>query len=205
MPVALERHWWHRLMPRKWPQFADMPTYEAALSEGLTGAVQPGSKVVVVGAGVGVTVVTAAKLAGPTGQVTCFEGSANCLAQTKETLALNEITSQIDLVHAIVGEDISVYDSTEQAEVLSAENLPECDVLELDCEGAEIKILSEMKIRPQTILVETHGVHGAPTAKVEQILLGLNYVVKNLGVAEPYLADYCQEHDIFVLWATKET
>jgi hypothetical protein len=41
-----------------------------------------------------------------------------------------------------------------QWQVTPAE-LPECDVLELNCEGSEIGILRNMTIRPRAIAVET--------------------------------------------------
>jgi hypothetical protein len=40
--------------------------------------------------------------------------------------------------------------------VLPPSELPPCNVLELDCEGAEVEILREMNIQPRVILVETH-------------------------------------------------
>jgi hypothetical protein len=48
--------------------------------------------------------------------------------------------------------------------VISPAELPECDILELDGEGAESLILRNMTIRPRVIAVETHGVYGAPTS-----------------------------------------
>ena len=36
------------------------------------------------------------------------------------------------------------------------EELPSCDVLELDCEGSEIDILRRMVITPRVIIVEIH-------------------------------------------------
>ncbi len=203
MPVPLYRNWWHRLFPKKYAKYLDMPTYEAALISGLIEFVPKGGKVVVVGAGVGVTAAVSARLVGPSGTVVCLEGSSQCIEQSKGTLELNDLAGTVELVHAIVGTDISVYESSEKASVLPADQLPNCDVLELDCEGAETKILREMTIRPETILVETHGSHGAPTQEVSCILEDLGYSVKNLGVAEPYLADYCIEKDIFVLAAVK--
>lgn len=203
MPVALDRKWWYKLLPKKRRNYKDLPTYEAALICGLTKSAKAGSHIVVVGGGVGVTIAIAAKLVGSTGSVICYEGSSQCIDQASETLARNNLTGSVKLVFAIVGEDISVYKSTQPANILPADKLPPCDILELDCEGAEIKILTEISIRPKTILVETHGCHGATTQAVKELLAGLGYKVENLGVAEPYLADYCKEHDIFVLKADR--
>lgn len=199
MPVGKIRRGWHRLFKRTRLRYMDMPTYEAALLAGLRKRANPGDSVVVVGAGIGVTVAAAKKMIGEAGVVTCFEGSSRCLDDTRETLALNGLGDGIQLNHAIVGEDISVYKSDCPAQTVSAADLPECDILELDCEGAEIRILSELTIRPKTIIVETHGSHGAPTGQVSDILGRLGYTVEHLGVAEPYLEDYCRDNDIMVL------
>jgi hypothetical protein len=72
--------------------------------------------------------------------------------------------------------------------VLPASQLPSCDVLQLDCEGAEVGILREMTIQPRVILVETHGVFGAPTNLAASVLEKRGYVVSDRGLAEPRLA-----------------
>lgn len=204
LAVPLIRRWWHNIPHRKFDKYRDMPTYEAALLEGLNRTVSEGDKVVVVGAGFGVTVAVSSKLVGSDGTVQCFEGSSNCLSDTRATLALNGLGDNVTLTNAIVGTNISVYKSEAEAPVIAATDLPDCDVLELDCEGAEIKILSEMTIRPKSVLVETHGTHGAPTATVKSILQTMGYTVELLGVAEPYLEAYCREKDIMVLMAVRD-
>ena len=203
MPVPKIRRGWHKLFAKTRERYSDIPTYEAALLFGLRERCETGNHVVVVGAGLGVTVTAAAKAVGPTGSVTCFEGSSRCLKDTKETLELNGIVAGTKLIHAIVGEAISVYKTDDIAMTVPASELPECDVLELDCEGAEIKILSQMTIRPNTIVVETHGTHGAPTFVVSDLLENLGYTVVELGVAEPNLEEYCIDKDIMVLLGTR--
>jgi hypothetical protein len=69
----------------------------------------------------------------------------------------------------------------------------------LDCEGAEVEILRELIIRPRVILVETHGLFGAPTDLVASLLETRGYVVSDRGVAEPRLAGFCTVNDIRVL------
>jgi hypothetical protein len=76
-------------------------------------------------------------------------------------------------------------------------------VLELDCEGAEVEILRELTIQPRVILVETHGLYGAPTHLVASLLEKRGYVISHRGVAEPRAADHCTKHDIRVLLGTK--
>ena len=77
--------------------------------------------------------------------------------------------------------------------VVAPEALPPCDVLELDCEGAEVEILSTMTIRPRVILTETHGLYGAPTPRVVELLGKIGYRTDVLGVAEPRLRAFVPE------------
>ena len=58
----------------------------------------------------------------------------------------------------------------------------------MDCEGAEVEILREMTIQPRVILVETHGLFGAPTDLVASLLEKRGYVVSDRGLAEPRIA-----------------
>jgi hypothetical protein len=59
--------------------------------------------------------------------------------------------------HAVVGEAISVYGERDghSPRILPPGELPKTDVLEVDCEGAEIGILRNMTIRPPPIAGET--------------------------------------------------
>jgi hypothetical protein len=108
--------------------------------------------------------------------------------------------------HAVVGEAIGVYGAADELAtlVVPPSELPECDVLELDCEGAEIMILRNMRLRPRVIAVETHGVNGAPSKLVTEILEQLDYAVEDYGIAEPRVAQECEDYDIRVLLATRK-
>lgn len=44
----------------------------------------------------------------------------------------------------------------ETVPTLEPSALPECEVLELDCEGAEVGIIKNLNIRPRMIFVEVH-------------------------------------------------
>lgn len=193
-----------RYVPRSWlPWWMTDPggnsSYEAALVHGLGAEIRAGDRVVVIGGGIGVTAVKAALLAGPSGHVTCFEGSAENCALVGRTAALNGV-SNLTVRHGVVGRSIAVYGSAAgRGEVLPAGQLPPCDVLELDCEGAEIGILREMTIRPRVLLVETHGVYGAPTTEVAAVMEACGYAVSDLGWAEPSQEATCRANDIRVL------
>jgi hypothetical protein len=177
-----DRRWFARLLP---PDLRDNPTYEQALISGLRSTVRPGDKVIVVGGGEGITAAMAALLAGPSGHVQCFEGDRDGIGAVGRTAAANGVADRIDCTFAVVGSNIGVFGDDVAEEVVAPQDLPACDVLEMDCEGSEVQILKEMTIRPRAIVVETHGFNGASTALVSQILRERGYEVEDLGLAEP--------------------
>lgn len=205
--ACYRQKWADRYVPAAWlPWWMSDPTgsasYEGALNAGLAAQVRPGDHVVVVGGGIGVTVVNAALRAGSGGRVACYEGSLRNCGFVRETAALNGV--EIEVHHAVVGRPIGVYGAAaEFGARVPPEALPPCDVLELDCEGAEVQILAEMTIRPRVLLVETHGIHGAPSAEVRGLMEAAGYAVSDLGWAEPRQAAECERHDIRVLLGTR--
>jgi hypothetical protein len=205
VPVAIEpqRRWGDGAVPATWtPEEArDVPDYEAALLVGLRRHVRAGDRVTVVGGGVGVTATFAAMQAGPAGRVVCYEGGAEGAEVVRRTAALNGVTERLEVRHAVVARALSVYGTGPYGDVVPPADLEACDVLELDCEGAEAEILREMTIRPRAVLVETHGLYGATTDLVAGLLRGLGYRVDDLGVAEPRLRAQCEQYDIRVLEA----
>lgn len=177
----------------------DEPGYEDALVAGLLQTVRAGDRVTVIGGGMGITTALAAQLAGPTGHVICYEGAIERIAEIELTARLNGVGPQVEARNAIVGEPIDIYGGTPTTTTIRATDLPECDVLELDCEGSERGIFDTMSIRPRAIVVETHGLHNSPTAHVEKQLDALGYAVTNLGVAETRIAAHCHQYDVMVL------
>jgi hypothetical protein len=206
IPVPIDRRIGDRFLSTLLGPFGieDVPDYESALVAGLNRHVRAGDMVVIVGGGIGVTATVAARRAAPNGRVVCFEGGAEAFRRTGETVALNGMAARATIRHAIVGPAIDIPGEVGNAGRVDPEDLPQCDLLELDCEGAEIEILSRMKIRPRTILVETHGVFGAPAASVAGLLQAKGYGVSDLGPAEPRLAAFCETNDIRVLCGRRE-
>jgi hypothetical protein len=179
----------------------DAPGYEQALITALKANVTSGDEVVVVGGGLGVTCVVAA-LVTETGQVKCFEGDLHGVDAVCRVARLNGVAERVTARHAVVGEAIGVYGDAVAATTLHPSELPNCDFLELDCEGSEIGILRDMTILPRAIAVETHGFLGSPTAAVREALESRGYSVKDLGWAEPRFLSVCVEKDIRVLLGT---
>jgi hypothetical protein len=75
--------------------------------------------------------------------------------------------------------------------------LPDCDVLILDCEGAEIEIIDGMEQRPRTMIVESHGFLDSPESAVLNSLEAFDYYVDNKRV------EY-EQNGIYVLTAHKK-
>jgi hypothetical protein len=188
--------WGDRIVPKSWvPALGNQPDYEVTLVAGLKETIKSGDKVVIVGGGVGVTATVAALCTGPSGTVECFEGSKQHVRFVRQTAARNNINN-VSVHHAVVAKSIAVYGS-DQGSVLPPSQLPACDVLQLDCEGAEVDILRELTIQPRVILVETHGLYGAPTDLVASLLGKRGYIVSQRGEADS--SDHCKKYDIRVL------
>ena len=200
IPICHDRKWGDSMVPASWipsGAISDEPAYEAGLLAGLAKTVRSGDKVVIVGGGLGVTAVAAALRTGPAGNVVCFEGSQQHVRFIQRTAARNGV-SNIVVHHAVVEKAVDVYGSGgDVGGVFPSSQLPECNVLEMDCEGAEVEILRELTISPRVILVETHGLYGAPTRLIASLLENRGYVVSDLGLAVH--DDHCRKNDIRVL------
>lgn len=181
------------------------PNYESALVAGLRDVVQPSDTVVIVGGGWGVTAVVAARQLSKNGNVIVYEGSQEQVDHIKTTAELNGVAEKIEVKHAIVGDEIKLKGPAKGAEMVSPESLPECDVLELDCEGAEQIILERMSIRPWDILVETHGHRGAPPSEIRTKLEELSYEIIVSKIATLDRIEICKEKGIEVITATHVT
>ena len=180
-------------------QSRDIPGYESALVNGIQQYVETDDTIVVVGGGWGVSTISAVRECGENGQVITFEGGRQTIERVKETVQLNNDSDQVSIRHAIVGENISLRGDSEGAEEVSASELPECDVLVLDCEGAEIGILEEMEIRPRAVIVETHGLFNSPERKVREKLVEAGYKPENSEIAENRHREFCEENSIYVI------
>jgi hypothetical protein len=155
----------------------ERPGYEGGLVSGIRRHVRTGDRVVVVGGGKGVSTVSAARATGPTGSVWSFEGGEERYDGLVETVALNRVDDWTTTRNAIVGSGIDVYGEAVASEVVAPSALPDCDVLVLDCEGAELEILDGMEQRPRVAVVEAHGFLDAPESAVRASLEELGYEV----------------------------
>jgi hypothetical protein len=201
--VAQPRKLLDPVVPRGWIAGLppDLPLYESALVPLLRWHVWEDDRVVVVGGGYGVTVVTAARAVGRGGSVVCFEAVGERVRDIREALRLNRIAAPVTVHHAVVGHAVALYGDGANARLVSPAELPACDVLEIDCEGAETEILAGLRIRPRVIVVESHGMYGAPSAEVMRLLEAIGYRVEDIGPAEASMERFCIENDVRVLVA----
>lgn len=117
-----------------------------------------GDQVTIIGGGRGVSTVRAARNVGTGGQVRVYEASAKYVDLINKVIDMNNVTSQVTVNHALVGPGVDVYGDQKKEHVprISPQELPECDVLEMDCEGAEFTIIEYLTISPRVMIIEIH-------------------------------------------------
>lgn len=148
---------------------ADNPTYKIGLILSIYDTISVDDHVEIVGFGRGVT--TTHILQAGASHVTGYEGAANMITKGITTVERHFGDSPpLDVRHAIVGDPIDVYDDSSDAAIVPPADLSECDTLVLDCEGAEISILSELGQYPETVICESHPTKGAPAAEIADLL-----------------------------------
>lgn len=160
---------------------SDNPTYEKEYIMAIRKHVSAGDHVILVGGGEGVSTVIAAITAKPDGYVDVFEGSSEEVEKIKETIILNDVSDMISVHHSIVGQEVSLRNPPNGATLVPTEELPDCDCLGIDADGAEISILDELGIHPPKLVVEHHEV---PSAKGEPVSFKPEKVrckIQNLG------------------------
>lgn len=157
------------------------PEYKRRLVDGVRRAVEPGDAVVEVGAGFGVCTTWAARAVGDGGSVLSLEANAEQTDVVREALDLTgqvsgeALSERVEVRHAIVGSELETYGPMAGATRVDPAELPACDVLLMDCEGAELGVLRGMSIRPRSVVVESHPTFGAPTSDVLEVLSSMGY------------------------------
>lgn len=136
-----------------------------------------GDRVVIIGGGRGVSAVQAARQTGSTGSVIVYEGAEKYVKIIRETVELNSVSNRVKINHAIVGSAIDLAGNQGEADIVSPKKLPDCDVLEMDCEGTERNILANMDIRPRVIIIELHPLKYPEATAVVEDLEEMNYKI----------------------------
>lgn len=160
----------YRGVPARRPRLFDASdvdrTYEKELLDDVESHVKSGDECVLVGAGFGVSSVVTAAVVGNSGSLVAYEASDERYECAKETIKINDCSDYVELRRAIVGSDIAVKGDATGVETISEGDLPRCDVMILDCEGAEKDIIAGLVDVPDRIIVETHGCFNSPTEEV---------------------------------------
>ncbi|WP_226038880.1 hypothetical protein [Natrinema sp. DC36] len=176
-------------------QKVTFPEYEGALIEAVRRYGSRGDSITQVGGGKGVSAVASAHVVGPNGNVIVYEGGKDYTDKIRRTLALNDVQDIVKVRTKIVGEDRDVWGNSTGVETIPPEELPDCDLLILDCEGAEQKILPRIECNPATLIVETHGELGSPTEDVKEKVKQRGYKIEEVSPEVP-------KDDIYVLTAS---
>jgi len=166
-----------RLLDTSWvDQTVEQPCVDAHATH-----TQPGDRVTILGGGWGVTPVHAARAGA---SVTVYEAARQHVEMVRDTAALNGVADAVSVEHAQVGPGVDVWGDT-TGERVDPGGLDDCDVLEIDVEGAELAVLNGLEIRPRVLVVEYHPPRGVSEEDIRQVLTELGYRVTNRGVEEP--------------------
>jgi len=149
-----------------------------------------GDDVCIIGGGRGTTAIHAARQVGDEGSVTVLEGG-EILSLIQEVTELNHLDDVITIKPRIVGKANELYHGmAEDAKVMHPHELPDVDVLEMDCEGSEIEILDALEIRPRVLIVELHpnkfdGPNKAPLQMIQEMGYEIEYCATRLATEIP--------------------
>jgi hypothetical protein len=197
----LDQHVPFRTPERDYPEY-----YEYSLVNAIRKHAFSGDNVVIIGGGIGVSTTVAARRVRPSGKVNVYEGALDYVKEIHSTIQLNNVSNFVEVHHAIVGEELNLHGNANGANKIRPTQLPECDLLEFDCEGAELGILQEMDISPKTIVVESHGHIGSSSDKIKHTLQEEGYTILSQEIAEIKEKNrMCLERDIYVIVAEKVT
>ena len=72
----------------------------------------------------------------------------------------------------------NLWGETVADDAVSAADMPDVDVLELDCEGVELDILRNMGQRPRVLIVEAHPQFGVDLADVRSLMTENGYTIQ---------------------------
>jgi hypothetical protein len=135
----------------------DRPSYEEQYVEYIREYVMEGDKVVIIGGFYGVSTVAAATQTGDAGSVTTFEATPDGAKRVNKTAKLNNVQHIVDVNAASVGSVYQLKGRELGDNKIPPDQLPDCDILAIDCDGCELDVLENINISPRIIIVEHHG------------------------------------------------
>jgi precorrin-6B methylase 2 len=151
------------------------PEHEAELISAIRNYIKSDENVLVIGGGTGASTVAVAHQVGIKGTVITYEGNKNSVNVVNDTINLNKVEDRVSVKHMIVEKPVHLMGFVGEASTILAKDFPECDVLVMDCEGAELPILQNLIIKPRLIIVETHPMFDSPEEKIIELLKNLGY------------------------------
>lgn len=160
-------------------------SHKTGMVKAIDQAVDPGDTVVEVGSGMGVLTVRAARATTKYGMVYGYEAGKDRVSQALETVQLNDVEEWVSVTHGLVEGGDVVWGEMGDPKQIPVENLPSCDVLVTDCDGGEKPILDSFNPEtiPDTVVIESHGMHGSPTEWVQDRLNELGLTIKKIRPA----------------------
>lgn len=107
--------------------------------------------------------------------VTVFEAAKSNVDYLETYFERLKIDDLIDVEHALVADEAIDVFGDDVGDPLPASDLSECDVLEMDVEGAELAILDGLDQRPRAIIIEPHPQHDVSVSDVRDRLSSMGY------------------------------
>lgn len=178
MPVAsTDRKLFDRFLPKNFHYSTDSD-YEEGLLKAQRLA-EDVDKAALVGGGYGISGIHLAEY--HNAYVSIYEAAEDKCRLIRKNIEFNELSSQIQVFRALVGENITVWGSAEGAEKIKPSELDtDLDLLELDCEGNEVDIIKSLEDYPDYLVVEFHPKKVDETFTEFQEILEENYEIRNV-------------------------
>ena len=132
------------------------PKQERGVIYGINNFVQQGMKALQIGSGNGLTSLYTLRKIGTEGFLTIYEPGTEQIQKVNSTLKSNNY-GNYKVINKYVGNPVNAWSDIGRSQLLSYTEIPNCDYLELDCEGCEKDFLENMIIRPHIIIVEIHN------------------------------------------------
>lgn len=158
------------------------PVYKSGLVDAIDEYVMEGDHVVEVGTGPGILTVHLTRAGA---HVTTYEGAEEMVALAKQTIGIADATASVRFKHAIVGDGIDVFGVSGGATSVPPDELPDCDVVLLDCEGAEYDIIKHLTSTPRCLIVEVHPKKGKSLSELDALLVDRGYISTDVVPVSP--------------------
>jgi len=104
--------------------------------------------------------VVAARQAGPSGFVHTYEAGEKQSKHVSQTIRQNGVEDRVSIHNTAVGTTVGAFNSAENASQIDGSQLPDCDTMVIDCDGAEFDVLETLEDLPSTLIIEHHAVQG---------------------------------------------